>query len=269
MRAWNRTPAKAEPLGLQGARVCATPDEAVRGAAVIVTVLADADAVTSVMAAAAPGLAAGQVWVQASTVGVAGIELLGAQAGLHGLLLIDAPVLGARDSAESGELTVLAAGPAEARRIAAPVLGAIGQRALWLDRPGSASRLKLVVSTWMVALTTGAAEALALAQGLGVDPGLFLEAVAGGPLDCAYLHDKVPAILDRNFSPSFTVELAGRVARLVSEAATAVGIRLDAIAAAAKRFRRAAATGHGAEDMTATYFASFGGGARPPVTQPG
>lgn len=88
------------------------------------------------------------------------------------------------------------------------MLGAIGQRALWLDRPGSASRLKLVVSTWMVALTTGAAEALALAQGLGVDPGLFLEAVAGGPLDCAYLHDKVPAILDRNFSPSFTVELA-------------------------------------------------------------
>jgi 3-hydroxyisobutyrate dehydrogenase-like beta-hydroxyacid dehydrogenase len=65
------------------------------------------------------------------------------------------------------------------------------------------------------------------------------------------------------------VELAAKVARLASEAATTVGVRLDAIAATAKRLRRAAAIGYGADDMSATYLASFGGGARPPAPQVG
>ena len=85
---------------------------------------------------------------------------------------------------------------------------AIGQRTMWLGQAGTASRLKLVVNTWVLALATTAAEAVALAQGLQVDPRRILQAVSGGPLDCAYLQTKAAAMLSGDFSPSFTVETA-------------------------------------------------------------
>jgi 3-hydroxyisobutyrate dehydrogenase len=80
LRAWNRTIAKAKALEPDGAQVAQTPAEAVAGAQVIVTMLADADAVTDAITAAAPGLHQGQAWAQVSTVGVAGQATLAALA---------------------------------------------------------------------------------------------------------------------------------------------------------------------------------------------
>jgi 3-hydroxyisobutyrate dehydrogenase len=78
--AWNRTPATARALEPAGATIAATPADAVKDASVIVTMLSDGDAVLETMSAAVPGLRAGQLWVQASTVGVAGLEPLTAAA---------------------------------------------------------------------------------------------------------------------------------------------------------------------------------------------
>ena len=260
LRAWNRTRAKAGPLAADGAVIAETPADAVRGAAVIVTMLSDGAAVSATMSAAAPGLRAGQVWAQASTVGVAGLQPLTALASEHGLLFADAPVLGTRQPAEQGALTVLAAGPDEARPQLAPVFDAVGRKTVWLGtEAGAATRLKLVVNSWVLAITTGAAEALALARGLEVDPELFLQAVAGGPLDSAYLQSKSAAILSGDFSANFSLAMAEKDARLITEAGSAAGIRLDLAAAVAGRFSRAAELGHADEDMAATYFASFDG----------
>jgi 3-hydroxyisobutyrate dehydrogenase len=261
LRAWNRTGAKAVPLAADGAVIAETPADAVRGAAVIVTMLSDGAAVSATMSAAAPGLRAGQVWAQASTVGVAGLQPLAALASEHGLLFADAPVLGTRQPAEQGALTVFAAGPDEARPQLAPVFDAVGRKTVWLGtEAGAATRLKLVVNSWVLAITTGAAEALALARGLEVDPELFLQAVAGGPLDSAYLQSKSAAILSGDFSANFSLAMAAKDARLIIEAGSAAGIRLDLAAAVAGRFSRAAELGHADEDMAATYFASFDGG---------
>ena len=260
VRAWNRTAAAAQALASEGAMVAATPADAVRDVSVIVTMLSDGDAVVETMAAAAPGLSDGQVWAQASTVGVAGLAPLAGFARSHGLLFVDCPVLGTRQPAEQGALTVFAAGPDAARTALQPVFDAIGQKTVWLAaEPGTATRLKLVVNSWVLALTTGAAEALALAKGLDVDPRLFLQTVSGGPLDCGYLQAKGSAMLAGDFAPSFTVEMAGKDARLISEAAAGAGVRLDVAPAVAARFRRAAALGHAAEDVAATYLASFDG----------
>src|SRR6201999_554982 len=70
LRVWNRSRERAEPLAGDGAVVAGRPADAVDGADVIVTMLADGPAVAQVMSDAEPGLAAGQVWVQASTVGI-------------------------------------------------------------------------------------------------------------------------------------------------------------------------------------------------------
>ncbi|MEV7424483.1 NAD(P)-dependent oxidoreductase [Streptomyces sp. NPDC091212] len=260
VRVWNRTPAKAEALAADGATPVGTPAEAVTGADVILTMLYDGPAALEAMTAASPGLRPGAVWLQSTTTGVEALAPLADLARHHGLSFIDAPVLGTRAPAESGDLLILAAGPESARAPLASVLDAVGNRTVWLSEDGStgaASRLKLVCNSWVLALTSGAAEAMALAKGLDVDPRHFLDAMAGGALDCGYLHAKSAAILDADYTPSFSVTTAAKDARLIVAAGAAEGVRLDLASASAERFRRAEEQGHGEEDMAATYFASF------------
>lgn len=260
VRVWNRTRSKAEPLAAAGARVTGTPGEAVEGADVILTMLYDGGAVADAMNAALASLSSGAVWLQSTTVGTEAITPLAGLARTHGLVFVDAPVLGTKEPAEKGLLTVLAAGPGRARDVLAPVLEAVGTKTVWVGddgATGAATRLKLVCNSWVLALTNGTAEALALAAGLGVDPARFLDAVGGGSLDCGYLHLKAQAILTEDYTPSFSVTTAAKDARLIVEAGRAAGVRLDVAAAGGERFRRAQALGHGGDDMAASYFASF------------
>ncbi|WP_329394346.1 NAD(P)-dependent oxidoreductase [Streptomyces lydicus] len=260
VRVWNRTRARAEPLAADGARVTDTPAQAVDGAAVVLTMLLDGDAVLAAMRQAAPSLAAGALWIQASTVGTEGFAPLVHLAGEHRLRFVDAPVLGTKEPAEKGELTILAAGPQDVRERAGQVFDIIGSRTQWVGEDaasGAATRLKLVVNTWVLTVISGTGEVLGLAEGLGVDPRAFLAAVSGGALDLPYLRLKSETILSGNYPPSFTVSAARKDARLITGAAREAGVRVDLATAAAERFRRAAEQGHGEEDASAAYFASF------------
>ncbi|MCN9241964.1 NAD(P)-dependent oxidoreductase [Streptomyces sp. RY43-2] len=261
VRAWNRTRAKAEPLAANGAQIADTPAEAVQGADVVLTMLYDGPATLEVMREAAPALRTGAAWVQSTTAGIEGVGELAGFARDHGLVFYDAPVLGTRQPAEAGQLTVLAAGPSSGRAVVTPVFDAVGSRTVWAGEDGAeagGTRLKLVANSWVLAVTAATGEVLALARGLGVDPQNFLDIIAGGGLDMGYLRAKADAILhDKLTPPSFAVTTAEKDARLIARAGEQHGVRLDLIAATAERFSRAAAQGHGAEDMAAAYFASF------------
>lgn len=262
LRVWNRTLSKAAPLESEGAVVAQTPADAVKGADVIVTMLADGPVVLDAMTAAADGLSSGQIWAQTSTVGPQGLEPLVRFAREHGLTFLDSPVQGSRQPAEAGELLVYAAGPSgpdreSARRRVQPVFDAIGGKTVWLDRVGDAARLKLVSNSWVLALTAATGETIGFAQRLGVDPRAFLDAVAGGPVDNAYLRVKAAAILEGDYTPSFPLALAVKDAQLMIESGESAGARMDVTRAAAERFRRAADKGHAQDDMAAAYFASF------------
>ncbi|MFG2629508.1 NAD(P)-dependent oxidoreductase [Streptomyces sp. NPDC048473] len=256
VRAWNRTQAKAAPLAADGATVTDTEEEAVRGADVIVTMLNDGPAVAAALTAAQPGLHTGQVLLQSSTVGLDATTDLARQAMDAGLVYLDAPVSGTKQPAEQGTLTVFVSGPSTARASVNPVLDAIGQRTVWVaETPGAASRLKLVVNTWVITMVNNIAECLNLAEGLGVDPQTFLDVMKGGPLDSAYLQGKSAAVLSGDLTPSFALSTALKDTRLILDAAQKSGVRLDLVAASADRFARAEAAGHGGEDMIATYYA--------------
>ena len=253
LRVWNRTRDKAEPLTQVGATVADTPAEAVRGADVVLTMLFDADSVAATMEQARDGLTPGTVWLQQSTVGVEGSDRLVALARELGLAYVDAPVLGTRGPAESGALVVLAAGPEDVRDQVQPILDAIGSRTLWLGAAGEASRLKLAANAWVITVVEGIAEALALTRSLGLDPALFLEAVAGGAMDAPYVGVKGRAMLAGDFEPSFAMSGAAKDADLIVAAARGAGVELAVVEAARDHLARALAAGHGDQDLSATY----------------
>jgi 3-hydroxyisobutyrate dehydrogenase len=255
VRVWNRTADKAQSLAADGAQVCTTPREAAEGADFVLTMLSDADALACVVDSD-NGPFAGQhtpIWLQMSTVGIDGNERLSSYAAQRGIPYVDAPVLGTRQPAEKGLLTILASGPDEVRERCQPVFDAVGRTTHWLGSAGRGTRFKLVMNSWVLALTTATAEAMALAEGFGLDPQRFLDTIEGGPLDVQYAHVKGAAMLKREFPASFPVDGAAKDARLIVEAAADAGVRMRVADAVAVQMKAAADAGHGREDMAAVW----------------
>ena len=255
VRAWNRTRERAQPLSQDGITVVDSPIEGVAGADVVITILSDGDAVLELADQFLPAAGADAIWLQMSTIGHDATDRCIEKARERGLLFVDAPVLGTKKPAEEGKLVVLASGPDEARERVQPIFDAVGQRTIWVGEAGKGSRLKLAVNVWIVALVEGAAESLALAEGLGLDPQLVIDAVSGGPLDLPYLQMKGGMMLERDFPASFKLELAAKDARLASQAAEQANLDLPLVEAIAKRLT-AASDQHGGEDLAATYLVS-------------
>jgi 3-hydroxyisobutyrate dehydrogenase len=230
--------------------VAGSPGEAGAGAAIVLTMLADAEAV---LATAGDALDGAQVWLQMSTVGIDGAERCAALAAERGVTLVDAPVLGSRQPAEEGALTVLASGPEDVRDRVDPLFDAVAARTWWLGEAGSGQRLKLVANTWVVALVESLAETLLLAEGLGVPPQSFLDVIAGGPLDSGYAQLKGKGMIERSFPPAFPLRHAVKDLRLIEEAVGRHELDVPLIDAIAARFAQGEQAGHGDLDMSATF----------------
>lgn len=243
---WNRSADKARALGLPVADDVAA---AVRDKDVVVTMLFDAESVAGVMRDALHAMREDAVWLQTSTIGLDGTAELADLAATHGITFVDAPVLGTRQPAENGQLTVLAAGPSAARDRLAPVLDAISAKVVWVgEEPGGGHRLKLVANAWVLSITAATAQSVALAEGLGLDPRQFLDLIAGGPLDSGYAQLKGKAMLSGDFTPAFALSGATKDAGLIRAAAADAGVATDLVAALEKLF---AAAGDQDDDMAA------------------
>jgi len=258
VRAWNRSREKAEPLTEDGIELFETAAEAAAGASVVLTILSDADAVTSAMEGSDGVLAGAEdeaLWLQMSTIGIEGTERCATLAEEHGLTLVDAPVVGTKQPAEQGKLTVLASGPEEARERCEPIFDPISQKAVWLGEAGTGTRMKLVINSWLLSLVEGLAETVAFAEGIDIDPDQFLETIAGGPIDNAYAQMKGRMMIERSFEPAFKLELAAKDARLVLEAAQRHDLDLPMLDVIRSQLEDAAEE-HGEKDMSAAYLAS-------------
>lgn len=250
--AWNRSADKARPLAEDGIAVAEKAPEAVAGAAVVVTMLFDAASVAAVMTEALPAMAEGAVWAQTSTVGLDGTAELAALARAHGVGFVDAPVMGTRQPAAEGKLTVLAAGPAELRDAVTPVFDAISAKTVWVgEEPGAGHRLKLVANAWVLSVVAGTAQSIALAEGLGLDPQVFLDTIAGGATDAPYVQLKGRAMIAGDYPPAFALDGALKDSGLIGDALRAAGADDRLMTAVNALFTDAAAAGRTHDDMAA------------------
>jgi 3-hydroxyisobutyrate dehydrogenase len=249
---WNRTPQATRHLAEIGAEVAETAADAARRAAIVVTMVTDVDAVISIardqgmLAALAPGA----IWVQMSTIGVAGIERVAALARGErpDVTLLDAPVSGSKGPAEQGELTIFASGPDEARSGVAPLFDALGQRTIWVGPAGAGSRLKLVNNTWLAFAAEGLATSVALARRLGLTTDTVADALCGGPLVSPWQAAKLDRIATDDFSAQFALSLALKDVHLALQAAD--GDPFAVFAGLADEWQQAVDHGLGDQDVT-------------------
>jgi 3-hydroxyisobutyrate dehydrogenase len=183
---WNSGPDATRDLADLGASVAESAADAARQAAIVVTMVTDADVVLAIakdlgmLAALAPGA----IWAQMSTIGDGGMQRVESvvRAERPDVILIDAPVSGSKEPAEQGQLTIFASGPDAVRPRLAPLFDALGRRTIWVGSVGTGSKLKLVANTWLALVAEAVNVSVALAHQLGLETESVINALGDGPL---------------------------------------------------------------------------------------
>lgn len=245
---WDRNPDRHNRLADAGVTVVADLASAVSHASVVITMVTNGTAVSAVAEQMLDATPEQAVWVQASTVGAEWADRLRALADTHHRQMLDAPVSGSTQPARDGKLSWLVAGPSPAVDAARPVLEALGERVLHVGAGQEASRLKLVVNTWMTAATVAMADALVASDRLGISRSALLEVMAGGPLAMPYAVQKAKMMTDGNYTAGFPVELALKDIRLTE---AAEGAQPPLMRAVEERLVRAVDAGHARDDIAA------------------
>jgi 3-hydroxyisobutyrate dehydrogenase/2-hydroxy-3-oxopropionate reductase len=237
---YNRTAVRADELAAElralpglaeRIAVAATPAEAVVGAAVALSSVAD-DAALAELYRRPDGVLAGlrppTVAVDLSTVLPATVRALAAEvAERTGAAFLDAPVSGSTATAEAGQLTLMVGGDPAALERVRPVLERFSARIFHLGPSGAGATTKLAVNTVILALNGAVAEALVLAERAGVDRERAYEVFAASAIGAPFVHYKRAAFLDpASVPPAFSVALAEKDIRLALGLAAEVGARL-------------------------------------------
>ena len=256
-RVWDRSASVTGPLAGAGAVAAASAQDAVRGAAVVITMLPTADAVESVIfdGGVAGAFADGCVWAQMGTIGVEATlrvrDRLAAQR--PSVTFVDAPVSGSKGPAEQGQLLILASGPAAAADRVSPVFDILGRKTVWLGRAGQGSVVKLVVNAYMSILIEGVAETMELADRLGIGHQELAEVIEGGPLDAPIADAKLHKMDRGDYAAEFPLEWALKDVDLAIGAAG--GQAPPLLAALSDQWHAAVAAGHGRQDISAARLA--------------
>jgi 2-hydroxy-3-oxopropionate reductase len=243
--AWNRTPAKAEPLKGQGATVAPSPAAATKDVDIVITMLTNGPAVEEVLFGApqvAAALRTGALVIDMSSIPPATARDHAARLAKLGIAHLDAPVSGGTGGARDGKLVIMVGGsPADLAR-AEPVFAALGKPTL--IGPAGAGQLAKLCNQAIVGITIGAvAEALLLAAAGGADPAAVREALMGGFADSRVLREHGQRMLNRRFLPGFAVANQVKDLDTVLDAARQAKLELPLSALVTDLFKELAAEG--------------------------
>jgi len=200
--------------------------EAVKGAAVVFTMLPSGAILREVARGIIPALGQGAVFCDCSTVDVDSARVVAAEAEAAGALALDAPVSGGVGGAAAGTLTFMVGGSEAAFAKVQPLFAIMGQKAVHCGGAGAGQAAKLcnnmILGTTMIATC----EAFAMAQKLGLDPARLYDVVStsSGQSWSVTSYCPVPGVgpkspAENGYKPGFAAELMLKDLTLAQEAA--------------------------------------------------
>jgi 3-hydroxyisobutyrate dehydrogenase-like beta-hydroxyacid dehydrogenase len=259
---YNRTRTRAEPLQSLGVQVAATPREAAAAAPVLITMLADDQAVEEIMfdpAHALDALRPGAVHVSMSTISVALSRRLTEDHCEKQQHFIAAPVFGRPEAAAKRELFILPAGPADQIERCRPLFEAMGQKTFIMGAdPPTANVAKLAGNFLITAVIESLAEAMALVRKFGLDAQTFLDLLTGSLFAAPVYRTYGRLIAGGKFEPTgFRLPLGFKDNHLLLAAADAAGVPMPLASLVHDRFVAALGQGLVEADWSAIAQISF------------
>jgi 2-hydroxy-3-oxopropionate reductase len=176
---------------------------------------------------------------------------MAAEGAEHGLRVLDAPVSGGEQGAIDGSLSIMVGGAAEDFEAAKPVLDAVGKTVVHVGPAGSGQTVKAANQLIVAGTLELVSEAIVFLEAYGVDTEAAVKVLAGGLAGNAILQRKAPAMLARNFTPGFRIELHDKDMGIVTSAAREAGVVIPLGAVVAQLIASLKAQGHGGLDHSA------------------
>lgn len=244
---WNRSASKAEALKAFGARVAATPAEAVAGAERVHLVLQDDASVEDVIAALRPGLSKSAIIIDHTTTQPQKTAERLARLNAEGIAYLHCPVFIGPVAARKSEGIILAAGPQALFDRVKPALERMATRVEFVGERGElAAAYKLIGNCLLLSITGVVADAFAVGAGAGVTPPDALKLLEFfNPAGVIAGRSKKMAA--RDYSATFELTMARKDIRLMME--TAGEQPLATLPGLAARMDAMIAAGRGHEDI--------------------
>lgn len=251
VRGYDLSAAALEDLRKAGGQVAASAAEAATGADAIVLMVVNAAQAERILfddgaLAVAPK---GAIVCLMATCPPKTVETLAARVAERGCAFVDAPVSGGTVGAEAGALTIMAAAAPATFEAARPALEAMGSRLIHVgERPGQGAIVKTINQLLCGVHIAAAAEALALAQKIGVDPAGVLEIVQDTAAGSWMLKNRGPRMLQSDPEVTSAVDIFVKDLGLVLEAGRDSRAALPLAALAHQLFVSVSGRGLGAAD---------------------
>jgi 3-hydroxyisobutyrate dehydrogenase len=246
---WNRTEAKARALEAFGAKVAATPGDAVASAERVHMTLPDDEVVDQVVAAFAPRLQKDAVVIDHTTASPVGTKARVAKLNASGIRFLHAPVFMSPQMAKDSVGIMLVAGPNDVYDIVRVPLEEMTGEVWYLGESGDrAAAYKIFGNSMLFVIAAGVTDVFAMAKGLGISATdaltVFSKFQPGG-----VIKSRGEKMARGDFSASFELTMARKDMRLMLDAAA--GQPLTVLPCIAKAMDEAITKGHGKDDLGA------------------
>ncbi|MGA2776470.1 MAG: NAD(P)-dependent oxidoreductase [Steroidobacteraceae bacterium] len=263
---WNRTRQKAATLAaeLQVTAFDELPALAAASDAIVVCVSADAD-LRAVIGALRPGLRAGSIVIDCSTVGAGTARDMHRELGAGGIGFLDCPVSGGVEGARAATLAIMVGGDEAVFERARPILEKLGRTITYMGGSGAGQAAKATNQIMCAGIIQAVAEAMAFAQAEGLPLDRLIETLGKGAGSSWYFVNRAPYMAKESYPAGFRVRLHDKDLRICREMAAAHGAKLPVVESTLEEYARLIAEGHGDEDISSIYrlkselFAAGGG----------
>ena len=245
---WNRTEARTGPLREAGAAVAGSIKELWERSDIVITMVADDDALRQVHAGGLEaGATSGKLVIDMSTVSPATTRELAGKLAVRGVNYLDAPVSGSVKPAELGQLVIMAGGKKPVYETALPVFERLGKASFYMGEQGAGNAAKLAINLFLAFNMQGLAESVNFARENGIEASAIMAAINETAVGNAFSKMKTPNLVSDQHPAVFALRLMAKDLRLAKEQ----GMHSPGGLALEDSYRKAMADGLGEEDFSA------------------
>ncbi|MFC0386595.1 NAD(P)-dependent oxidoreductase [Muricoccus vinaceus] len=245
-----------EEFSARGATAAGSVAEAARDADAVVLMLPDTPQVEEVVLGPG-GLVenppAGRLVIDMSTISAAASRGMAERLQAVGTAMLDAPVSGGPQGAESGSLSIMAGGTEAGFAAAQPILATLGTTVRHVGPPGAGQTVKACNQLICALNLQAICEALALGRAAGLDLELLREVLLGGAASSWMLQNLGPKMVAKDASAGFRIGLKLKDLRLAGELGFQYGLPLPGLALATSLYLEARAHGEDANGNQALF----------------
>ena len=196
--------------------------------------------------------------IDMTTTGASLAKMIHDEAQKRGIHFLDAPVTGGVKAAKDATLSIMVGGDEEDYRACLPLFRAMGTNINYMGESGMGQHTKIANQIIIAGTIAGVCEAMTYARAERLDMAKFLRAVSTGGAGSRQLDSAGPKILDRDFTPGFSVKHFVKDLLLAVDESNREGLNLDVLLTVMSHYKQLEDDGFG-ENGTQTLIKYYGG----------